>query len=96
MPHWKATLKDGSEVSENDSKWSDVKNDIQTLSMALDDGRKIVLPAAESYVQAKSASANIGSPEITVESRYIGWKLGNNTIIVRVNEKTQDISVEVN
>ena len=82
MTYWKATLKDGSEKTENDSKWSEVKDNIQTLSLVLDSGQEITLPRADSYIQAKSASADIGSSDVTIISRYIGFKLGNNTRIL--------------
>jgi hypothetical protein len=47
------------------------------------------------YVQGKTASAFLNSDKIKIESRYIGIVLGNNIVKVRVNEKTNDISIEV-
>jgi len=49
----------------------------------------------DSYIQGKTASADLNGANIQIESRYIAFKLGNNTVRVRVNEKTQNISVEI-
>ena len=96
MTYWKAKLKDGREVTENESKWSDVSDQISELGLVLNNGIEIKLPSnMEKYAQAKSASATIGSDNIEIESRYIGIFLGNNIVKIRVDEKTNNISLEV-
>jgi len=96
MAIWKAKTKDGKEVSEIDSSWVDNEDNITDLIMITDSHQIIQLPKnMEKYVQAKTASAELGSNDIQIESRYIGFKLGNNTVRIRVNEKTQNISIEV-
>ena len=49
----------------------------------------------EEYIQAKTASVDLGGNNIEIESRYVGFSLGNNIVKVRVNEKTKNISIEV-
>lgn len=96
MAIWKAKTKDGKEVSEIDDKWTDVENSVTDLIMITDSHQIIQLPKnMEKYIQAKTASAELGSNDIQIESRYIGFKLGNNIVRIRVDEKTQNISVEV-
>ena len=97
MAFWKARTKDGKEVSELDgTKWIDVKDDVTELLMSTNDGRFIFLPKnMDKYIQAKTASAELGSNNVTIESRYIAFELGNNIVRIRVDEKTNNISVEV-
>jgi hypothetical protein len=96
MAIWKARTKDGKEVSELDSSWLDVKDNISELIMITDSHQIIKLPKnMEEYIQAKTASAELGSNNIEIESRYIAFKLGNNIVRIRVDEKTNNISVEI-
>ena len=97
MSFWKAKTKDGREISELDGiKWTDVKDDIAELLMSTNDGKFIFLPKnMEQYVQFKTGSADLGGNNITVESRTIGFKLGNNIVKVRVNEKTNSVNIEI-
>jgi len=96
MALWKARTKEGKEVSELEHKWNDIENDISELILITNSHQTIKLPKnMEKYFQAKTASAELGADNIEIESRYIGFKLGNNTVIIRVNEKTNNISVEV-
>lgn len=96
MAIWKAKTKDGKEVSELDSKWNDVENDISELILITNSHQTIKLPKnMEKYIQAKTASAELGSNNVKIESRYIGFKLGNNIIKIRADEKTNNISVEI-
>ncbi len=93
---WKAISKDGKEFNENMNGWSEVKDNISELSLMTKSGKTISLPKnMESYVQFKSASANLGSNNINIESRTIGFKLGNNIIKIRVDEKTGNINLEI-
>lgn len=96
MAIWKAKTKDGKEVSELDSSWIEVQDDISELIMITNSHQTIKLPKnMDKYIQAKTASAEIGSNNIEIESRYIGFKIGNNIVRIRVDEKTQNISIEV-
>lgn len=93
---WKAKTKDGKEVSEQDNSWADVKDNISELFLITKEDKIITLPKnMESYVQFKSASANLGSSNINIESRTIGFKLGNNIVKIRVDEKTGNINLEI-
>ena len=99
MAFWKAKTKDGQECSELDgTKWVKIEKDVVELGMSTNDGRFIFLPKnMKKYIQAKTASANLGQGEnnIQIESRYIGFSLGNNIVRIRVDEKTNNISVEI-
>ena len=93
---WQGKLKDGKFVNEIHYAWSEVKEDIAQLEFLMNDNRVISLPKnMEKYIQAKSASADLGGNNIEIESRYIGFSLGNNIVKVRVNEKNKNISIEV-
>lgn len=93
---WKAKLKDGQEVSEINTKWSDISQNVTELLLVTKNNQIITLPRNMSeYIQAKTASAEMGSNNVQIESRYVGFKLGNNTVRIRVNEKTNNISIEV-
>lgn len=97
MTIWKAKTKDGINTTENESKWSEIKDNISQLMFITDNGQTIKLPPnMEQYIQAKTASAELGNNFVNIESRYIGFKLGNNIIKVRIDEKTDNISVEIN
>ena len=96
MNYWVATLKDGKKITENEAKWFDIKDQVMNLSLFLTDGIKLTLPKnMEEYIQAKTASANLDGSNIQIESRYIGFKLGNNTVRVRIDEKSHNVSMEV-
>ena len=95
MTHWFGKTVDGNIVSESHHNWDEVKDDLMELGMRLDSGKVVELPRNFPYIQAKTASADLNGDNIQIESRYIGVKLGNNTVRVRVDEKTQNISIEV-
>jgi hypothetical protein len=95
---WKAMTKDGKEILEGQASWTSIKNNIKQLALTIPNGPTILLPKnMEEYFHAKTASAELGGTgkDITIESRYIGFKIGNNIVRIRVNEKTQNITVEV-
>ena len=76
-------------------KWKDFENNISELSLN-NNGQIISLPKnMEKYYQAKTASADLNGSNIQIESRYIGLKLGNNIVRIRVDEKTNNISLEI-
>lgn len=93
---WKAKTKDGKETNELNAKWNDVKDNIAELLLVTKNGQVIYLPKnMESYIQYKTASAELGSKNIEIESRTIGFKLGNNMVKIRINEKTSNINLEI-
>jgi hypothetical protein len=94
--YWRATTKDGGFVSESlGSNWNQVSKNITSLELVTDD-YVISLPENMEYIQAKTASADLGGGNLDIESRYIGVKLGDHNVIVRVDEKSGNISLEIN
>jgi len=93
---WKAKLNDGREVSELNSKWEDIKGNVTELLLITNDNRIVYLPKnMKEYTQFKSASAEFGGKGMQIESRVIGFVLGNNMVKIRVDEKTNNIKIEV-
>jgi hypothetical protein len=96
MAIWKAKTKDGKEVSEIDTKWEGIKDNVSELLMITNSNQIIYLPKKmEKYIQFKTASAALGSKNVEIESRVIGCSVGNTIVKVRVNEKTNNITIEV-
>ena len=97
MAMWKAITKDGNEINELTHNWESIKNNIKELSLVTNDSRIIKLPPnREKYVQAKTASADLsGGKNVQIESRYIGFSLGNTIVKIRINESDNNISIEV-
>jgi len=94
MKRWEMKDENGNEVTEDDINWSLVQD--RAISLKLNnDGQIITLPNNMEYIQGKTASAFLGSEKIQIESRFLGFKLGKSIVKVRVNEKTNDISIEV-
>ena len=92
---WKAKTKDGNEVSELNTQWNDVKDNISELLLITKDNKIVYLPKnMDSYIQFKTASCELGSKNVDIESRVIGFVLGMNTVKIRVNEKTGNINIE--
>ena len=96
MRQWVATTKDGNVYSETENKnWNDIKDVIVKLQLD-NNGQIITLPEnMTEYAQAKTASAFVGSNNIQIESRYISCKIRNNIVRIRVDENTNNISVEI-
>ena len=94
MKRWEATAKNGDKITEDDLNWDLVKDKVNTLSLN-NNGQIITLPENMEYIQGKSACAPLGGGKVEILSRYIGIKVGNNIVKVRVDEKTNDISIEV-
>ena len=93
---WKAKTKDGQEVSELTTKWDDVKDNISELLLITKNNQIIYLPRGlEKYIQFKTASCSLGANDMQIESRTIGFKLGDKTVKIRVEEKTNNINMEV-
>ena len=96
MKYWTATTKTKKMLLETDNvKWDDIKNDVIKLEFN-NNGQIISLPSNMSeYIQAKTASADWSGENVQIESRYFAFKLGNNIVRIRVDEKTNNISVEI-
>ena len=93
---WKARLKNGTDASELNSKWDDVKNDVVELLLITNDNKIIYLPKNMiGYTQFKTASVSIGGNDMQIESRVVGFKLGEKAVNIRVNEKTGNINIEI-
>jgi hypothetical protein len=92
---WKAKTKDGKEVSELNTAWGDIKDNISELLLLTEKNQVICLPKNLDYIQYKTASANLGGGSVQVESRTIGFKVGDKTVKVIVDEKTQNIRIEL-
>lgn len=92
---WKAKLKNNEVVSELTHQWAEVKDQVCELLLITKNQQIITLPPnMDKYIQFKTASATVGSNNIEIESRSVGYKIGNSTVQIRVNEKTNNISVE--
>jgi len=94
MKRWEAIDDHGNPVNEDEINWDLVKDRVSQLSLRVGE-QTITLPKDMDYIQGKSASASLGSSQITVESRYIGLRIRNNIVKIRVDEKTNNISIEV-
>ena len=93
--YWMAKTKEGKTVSEKETKWADVKDDIQALSLIYS-GKSLKLPEnMPKYIQAKTASSDLSGENVEILSRYVGFELGNNTVVARVNEETDEVSIEL-
>jgi hypothetical protein len=99
MKQWEATKQDDTKINESQINWanvSNVKEKLKSLSFN-NNGQIITLPDnMEEYIQGKSASSFIGSDNINIESRFVGFKYGNIIVKIRIDEKTNNISIEVN
>lgn len=96
-PFWTATLDDGSMVMESDdgADWNGIADRVVGLKMNVD-GIWYRLPdGMQSYIQAKTVSAPIGGGELTIESRYIGFRDGDKEYCLRVDEHTRNVSIEI-
>jgi hypothetical protein len=90
--YWRGTTKNGDFVTEEQgSIWDSQK--MKSLEL-ITENTVIKLPDNMEYVQAKTASADLGSGKVSIESRYIGFYHNNSKIIVRIDEKTGNISIE--
>ena len=93
---WKAKLKDGKTVSELTHQWTNIQAEVTELTLITNSGQIITLPPnMPKYVQFKSASADMNSNNIEIDSRVIGFQQGNTIVKIRVNEKTNNISIEI-
>lgn len=96
MKFWEAIKEDNTKITEEQINWGNVKEKIKSLSLN-NNGQIITLPDnMTEYIQGKSASSFLGNDNIEVQSRFVGFKHGNITVKIRVDEKTNNISVEIN
>ncbi len=80
-------------VDEETHKWNDIKKDLIGLSF-VNNSQIIRLPDNMKYIQGKTASAFVGSNNCEIESRYIGYIIGNTIHKIRINEKTSNVTIE--
>ena len=91
---WFGQTKDNEQAQEFTMGWDSIKNDL--VSLGLNNNRQIIeLPMNMEYVQGKTASAPLSGGPATIESRFVGFIKNNIKIIVRVDEKTNNIKIEV-
>jgi hypothetical protein len=98
MRTWTAHLKDKGIVEENIEKpnWLQVQNQVSHLELN-NNGQIITLPDnMEQYVQGKTASGDLISGKCQIESRYIGFYYKGVKITIRIDEKSNNISVGIN
>lgn len=94
-PSWVAVLSDGKMASDLSDSWHAISERVVMLKMYVD-GKEYALPSGmDSYMQAKTMSSVVGSGEINIESRYIGFRHMNCEYYLRVDEHTRDVSVEI-
>ena len=98
MREWFATTKgnkSSSLISESSINWGNVTEEIKTLSFD-NNGQIISLPEnVDKFIQGKTASSFVGSKNVELESRYIGFIYKNIEFKIRIDEKTNNITVEV-
>ena len=96
MTYWIAKLQNGSAIDESTHPWPHNGEGVVALSLILQNGRELKLPdGADHYIQAHTASADLRTGQVTIESRYIGFVFGNKVVRIRVKESTGDISIEL-
>lgn len=99
MKKWFGILKNGLHVSEPNSpnstnlSWNNIKKQLKSLSIN-NNNQIITLPSNLQYIQGKTASANLNG-NVQIESRYIGFILGNNIVKIRINETNNNINIEL-
>lgn len=92
---WRGETKDGKFASEKlGTSWQEICTELKKLELVIED-KVIELPEGLEYIQAKTCGADLLTGECEIESRYIGFKLGNNNIIIRVDENSGNIKVEI-
>jgi len=94
---WKAILDDGTVVLESDgTPWGTIKRRVKRLGY-IHKGTEIMLPEGETeYLRANSASTSIHGGDVTIESKWVGFRTSDNKVFkLRFNEMTGNVSVEV-
>ena len=96
MKKWKAILEDNTHIEENPEKsnWLSIQSKVKQLEFD-NNGQVIKLPPnMPEYIQGKTASADLISGKCQVESRFIGFIKDQFKLLVRIDEKTNCISIE--
>lgn len=91
---WEAVLKDGSIVAESTHKWTQIKNDIESLSFDYN-GTTVNLPPSNEFIQYKSASASLMGGKAEIESQTVGFKVGENKVLLRFDFKSKKVNILV-
>ena len=94
MKEWKAQTDDGRWFNEGEIPWEVIQPNVTHLEFN-NNGQRLVLPKAESYLQGKSASADMATGKCSIESRFLGAIIGNTIVKIRINEVSNNISVEI-
>lgn len=98
MKKWTATkVQNGNIifVDEQNTSWIEAQKNMTSLTLH-NNSQIITLPQnMEKYIQGKSASANLGSGAVNIESRYVGFIFENVMVKLRVDEVTNNINIEV-
>jgi hypothetical protein len=95
MNYWTGKTKDNREVSEKTHPWNEIEKDLIELKLFIPSKNiSITLPPNMKYSHFKSASCSLGGKNIEIESRVIGVKIGNNLVKIRIDEKTNNITIE--
>ena len=94
--YWCGVTKDDEFITEaRGEAWGEA-GDLKSLELVLEDKNiSIKLPKGLEYVQAKTYGADMSTGKCEVDSRYIGFFHKNSRTIIRVDEKTGNICVEV-
>lgn len=91
--YWKIE-RDNKIFSQKTQKFACTKSKNQKLSLVMEDKDiEIILPENTESWYTNTASA-IGN-DILLESRNLNFKVGNNTVTIRVNENDNCIKVEI-
>jgi len=81
MNYWTATLRDGKTVTEQTSRWRDIKDSIGELRFIYH-GVTYAFPAGmPEYVQGKTASASLAGGDIKIESHWVGFRSPTGQVI---------------
>ena len=94
MKQWFGADKNNHIISECTSSWTEAKDLLKSLSFD-NNGQIIELPKNVKYVQGKTASASLFGGKSTIESRFLGFYKNELKILVRIDEKTNSIKIEV-
>ena len=94
MKYWYGHNKSGEVIREQDTSWEDAQGQLIDFYFN-NNGQTIELPKNKEYIQGKTASATMGTGEVQIESRFFGWKKGNNIVKIRIDEKSNSIKIDV-
>jgi hypothetical protein len=95
MRYWQGHTKDNKLINEKSGeKWTSAN--LKSLQLVLEDIKQTIsLPENLEYIQSKTASADMSTGKCDIESRNIGFKLGSNIVMIKVDEKTSNITIAI-